>query len=851
MDLTQFLNAKLSFIPTTNDKLPYFKLLPNGKWEYYQSHLPSQKEVDAWSARMEAVGLVCGLISGNVEVIDIDNHKGNATTIFNQFKEQILTFADEIWHKLYIETTQSGGFHLIYKHEGTLDGSQKLALQLIDGKKDTLIETRGEGGYVVVAPSPNYNTLQGSLTNLSILNDEERDFLFEIARSFNEIPADNITHTIQYSTNSNITRPGDLFNEQGDHIDLLENIGWQLTYTKDGVEYWRRPGKNRGISATYNHIPNKLYVFSSNADPFDLNKTYDKFAIYTLTKCNGDFKRAAKQIRTDYPNLFVKFTNGNTQPSELKTNHNGTAKQSTKDNTPTDINLPLSTIFWSEGVDSRGKPKLTINKDRLINFLEYHGFGTLKIDDKNTVFISIKEHIVTEETPASIFEVVKNILKNLSTEYLTESFTSDDVWERILANIRQFKSVEFLETMTTYDLNFIKDTADKAFFFFKNGIVEVTKSRIVLKNYNEIEGYIWKEQIIDYNFKLIDEPIASNPKNSMFGRFLEKVCSPANKEYPNDRSKRIVDNDRLTSLMTAIGFLLHTYQNPALTKAVIFCEEKISQNDDANGRTGKGLTAQALSKLRKRVTYNGKQIDFTDKFFYQKITPDTQLLYFDDVKKNFDFEALFSFLTEGFSIEYKRMQPIEIPLNKTPKVLITTNNVLANDNDSHRARKFEIEFSDYFSADYTPPDEFNIMFFEAGWDDDEWNRFYNFMLTCVELFLITSLTPYIPVNLVERKLKAVIPDEFLEFCDEFIEKWKSEVTISRSQVFEDFAKAYPLFIQHARPAITQKHTTKWLNFYLQSKEIHFVDIQKRIDGKIKRVWVINQEGDDQQMFAKG
>lgn len=404
--------------------------------------------------------------------------------------------------------------------------------------------------------------------------------------------------------------------------------------------------------------------------------------------------------------------------------------------------------------------------------------------------------------------------------------------------------------MTTYDLNFIKDTADKAFFFFKNGIVEVSQRGIVLKNYNEIEGYIWKEQIIDHNFKLIDDDIAGNPKNSMFGRFLEKVCSPANPDFPFDRSKRIVDNDRLKSLMTAIGYLLHTYQNPALTKAVIFCEEKISQNDDANGRTGKGLTAQALSKLRKRVTYNGKQIDFTDKFFYQKITPDTQLLYFDDVKKNFDFEALFSLLTEGFSIEYKRMQPIEVPFDKTPKVLISTNNVLSNDNDSHRARKFEIEFADYFSADYTPLDEFHSMLFEAGWkdDDDEWDKFYNFMLICVELFLIISLTPYTPTNLIERKIIAAIDnDDFRDFCDAQYEKMEKGERIFRDQLLKDFINEYPNYNSNSKFAVSQKMTTKWFNLYLQLKKIDFVDARLKSRGQRPRYWILRKYYDNQQL----
>ncbi len=841
MDIIEYIKAGLSIIPTTQDKLPYFKLLPQSKWDHYKTHLPSLDDARLWSQNATAYAVVCGVVSGNLEVIDIDNHKENASSIYEEYKDIILSHFPEIWDKLFIETSQSGGYHLIYRHSNKPEGSRKLAMQLIDGKRDTLIETKGEGGYVIVYPSPGYVPVQGSLTTLNTLTDDERHFLLEVARSFNEIPEQDVSHNSKFPSNQSITRPGDIFNEQGEHSDLLQEIGWILVGVKGNIEYWRRPDKNKGISATFNYVPNKLYVFTSNAEPFELNKTYDKFAIYTQLKCGGDFKYAARKVKEDYPHLFTNNGNVLVAPASPKATHtNGTAQNGSSN--LVDVQFPPRTIFWHETTDARGKPKLSLSKSNLINFLEYHGYGKLWLDKNLSHFINIKDHIVTEETPETIIDFVKKTVQQLPEGYLTENYTKHDIWETLLNSITKLKSKDYLETLKGYDLKFIRDTLDTAYFFFKNGIVEVTKDAITLKPFNNIHHYIWKEQIIPHDFNQLDEETASESANCLIGRFFERVCSPANKEFPGDRSKRVIDLARLEALITAIGYLLHTYQNPALTKAVIICEEKISRDDEANGRTGKGLTAYAISKLRKRVVYNGKQVDFDDRFFYQKISPDTQLLYFDDVKKNFDFEALFSFLTEGFSIEYKGMKPIDVPFDKTPKVLISTNSVLSNDTDSHRARKFEIEYSDYFSADYTPVDEFGGNFFEKGWPDDdpEWDRFYNFMLYCVKHYFNNSLSSYTPVNLNERKLLAMMPEEFIEFSDIIYDKMQKGEKVYREKIYEDFVAEYKSYGPNSKFAVSQRATTKWFNFYLKIKKIDFVEARITTRGDRSRYWILSK-----------
>ncbi len=60
-------------------------------------------------------------------------------------------------------------------------------------------------------------------------------------------------------------------------------------------QHWRRPGKTQGWSATLKG--RVLYVFSSNAAPFEPARAYGPFAVYTLLEHRGDYTRAASALR--------------------------------------------------------------------------------------------------------------------------------------------------------------------------------------------------------------------------------------------------------------------------------------------------------------------------------------------------------------------------------------------------------------------------------------------------------------------------------------------------------------------------------------------------------------------------
>lgn len=304
----KYIESGISIIPTDiKTKQPFFSLLPKdpntnkSSWKYFQNDIASADQINTWFSRDNvALAIVLGPVSDNMELLDFDNHLNNASLIFESFSKAVKEYNPELFKKLVIQTTQSGGFHVIYRCE-VIEGNQKIATQENAlGHKKTVIETRGEGGYALAYPTPGYNIIQNSIDNVPLISIDERDFIIGVCKSFNTVDIEEFEAPYSVPKNGK-ARPGDAFNDRGDIKSILISHGWQLISTDGKKQFWRRPGKNDGsISATFNYEGiDKLYVFSSNAHPFKQGTSYDKFAIYTLLEHQGDFAGAAKKLLKD------------------------------------------------------------------------------------------------------------------------------------------------------------------------------------------------------------------------------------------------------------------------------------------------------------------------------------------------------------------------------------------------------------------------------------------------------------------------------------------------------------------------------------------------------------------------
>ena len=145
----QLAESKLSIIPIRADgsKAPALS-----GWKSYQSKIAAPKTLDKWFANgNRGIAIICGQVSGNLEVIDFDD-----PAAFESWKRLVeKQGGSNLIRKLVIAETPRGGYHVYYRCSDGVEGNQKLAQRTdSNGKLKVLIETRGEGGYVVAPGSP-------------------------------------------------------------------------------------------------------------------------------------------------------------------------------------------------------------------------------------------------------------------------------------------------------------------------------------------------------------------------------------------------------------------------------------------------------------------------------------------------------------------------------------------------------------------------------------------------------------------------------------------------------------------------------------------------------------------------
>lgn len=303
---------------------------PAVKWKGHQSEPASEAVVTGWFTgdRHDGVGIVCGAVSGNLEMFEVEGRA--VADILPAFRQAMSDNGyGELMHRLdrgFLEVSPSGGYHWLYRVDGEARGNLKLARRPAtpeelalepDDKIKVLLETRGEGGYVVVAPSggrthptgKSWTALTGSPATIPTITIDERDALHNIAVIFDAMPASDPPPgpvTGAFSTEpatqqADGVRPGDDFNRRGSWDDILTPRGWTRGKSFGAGKHtaWTRPGKNvrEGNSASTGlNDGDNLFVFSSSTE-FDTEKPYSKFGAYALLYHNNDFRAAAKDLR--------------------------------------------------------------------------------------------------------------------------------------------------------------------------------------------------------------------------------------------------------------------------------------------------------------------------------------------------------------------------------------------------------------------------------------------------------------------------------------------------------------------------------------------------------------------------
>lgn len=305
MDFKDFKAKNISTIPLqTVDEtgMPTKEPVKGMSWLPYQTKIADNETIEQWMSANYSVGIISGEVSGNLQVVDIDekynlNKEPLHITLNNIIKQQ----DDTILPRCLVQQTMSGGLHLIYRTEEPVNDKGKFASRDTTAseraakpkeKVKTLIESTKMIKY--------YGLVAGSWDNIPVLTIDEHKVIVNAAKSMDERVKEPRVNTPRPARPGEV-RPLDDYDAHHDWTDslaLLEQHGWTEVFRVGRTIHLRRPGKDRGTSATLNHYPDQFIPFTSSCE-FEPGTGYKPHQVWAILEYNGDFTAAAKAAAAD------------------------------------------------------------------------------------------------------------------------------------------------------------------------------------------------------------------------------------------------------------------------------------------------------------------------------------------------------------------------------------------------------------------------------------------------------------------------------------------------------------------------------------------------------------------------
>jgi hypothetical protein len=577
-----------------------------------------------------------------------------------------------------------------------------------------------------------------------------------------------------------------------DNSDEYKPVVKQMIRVTDDNEIIRRLSlwwdKNFGMIPGQRN--NNLYILASAFNEFGISKETARSVIESYD-INGDM---AHEIPSIIQSGYKNVSNHNTKFYE-DIDKTVAIKNDIKNGTPIkevierNEDVPVEIIdkivsetnpneFWTKS--SKGKIELVPNLFR--DFLTKEGFYKYYPEgSKNFVFVRVKDNVITDSS--------EEVIKDFILKYIES--TGDMSIYNFFAMNTKFFTENFLNFITNVDSRFMTDDSETAYLYYNNCAIKVTRRGVEKIDYKDLKGIVWEDQKIKRNF------LETSHVDCEFNRFITNISGD--------------DKERIKSVESTIGYLMHSYKPASYCPAVILNDEVISDNPE--GGTGKGIFVKSVSHMKKMVIIDGKGFSFQKSFPYQRVQVDTQVLVFDDVSKNFEFERLFSVITEGITLEKKNKDEIHIPFERSPKIVITTNYAIKGAGNSFERRKWDLEFKQHYNKSFTPESEFGHMLF-SGWDEYEWNKFDNYMIANLQSYLNKGLVRSEFKNLKTRKFIAETSSDFWEWATSKDNVYtRPQMKLLGQDLFNSFVQDYPDYSNYGRYKVSQNRFYKWIDSY--------------------------------------
>lgn len=501
--------------------------------------------------------------------------------------------------------------------------------------------------------------------------------------------------------------------------------------------------------------------------------------------------------------------------------------------------------FWQQTTDKNGRQRYEIDTEYLFHFLWLNGFAVLHDDNaQEPHFIRMEGNVVRNVTPREIRSFVRQWAQD------DDNTQHHNIRNLVLNSSRLTPSS--LEGLQEVNLDFTAYTATSQLFYFKNGTAEVSADGVKWyrrSDNHDIDKYVWEDNVIAHNYKELPDmfrlnvvsvddgqPVLSldildSESSHVFGYMINSSRIHWRKEMetpfetaeqraayrsahkfdikgegltPTEKVEQIKN---LVNKMFALGYILHEYKSPSRAWALMAMDNKIGENDECNGGSGKSFFCTFLKQMRQVEHKSGRAGDLTkNPHWLDRVTQFTQILEIDDLDDRMPASFFYDNITGPMEVNPKQVKSFVIPFKDSPKIVMSTNYVPSDFDPSSERRLIYMVYSDYYHARKTDEDnyletrtifdDFNKDIFGDAYTEEEWNADFNFAIQCVRMYLrLASEFPGMKLqppmdNILTRKLKRDIGENFEEWAYQYFAEDGGHLDrqLVRTEVFEDYKR---------------------------------------------------------------
>lgn len=497
--------------------------------------------------------------------------------------------------------------------------------------------------------------------------------------------------------------------------------------------------------------------------------------------------------------------------------------------------LPEETFWDIVEYSSRGVwvRESKFNYDKIRRFLFNRGIGLYEYAPGLYRTVRRERHVMRDTTPQWIQRYAVEF-----TENSVDKKDRSEVVQMLLRGNTQYLGPNNLTYLYQHTPEFISAKQDEQLMVFRNCFWRITPDLIEQRPLSELSGVVWENQIIDFDAQYVGKPLIQLNKTPQgwdivnsehtkgdnacemyeyiratsffawekvyelrrdsdgvmkyFMRDEVAAMTPAQRMNVLTEEERRIMAMHIATKLIGWGYKLRHYRDEANKRAIICMDGLESAVGKSQGGSGKSIYAMATQYCQPLFTVDGKTADLkNDRFLYHGVDERTREIVFDDVRVNFDFELLFSQITQFIRVKPFQGAPITIP---SPIFTITTNHSINGEGNSFKRRQYFLGFSNFFNEHRTPAHYFGHQLF-SDWSHQQWNLYYNLMATCVQIYMRFPDLGRFAVesdDIERRKLRQQIGEDFLDFADTyFVPGYMLNRVVEKTRVLNDYLAQYP------------------------------------------------------------